>query len=91
MHQAADSPRPAADNDTTGNGSPAHPRTGRGRLSRPNYDSLRLTGTVAGVCDLRHTAKPCKNLPVANPDRLTGLDSSFLHLERDSAHMHVAG
>jgi diacylglycerol O-acyltransferase / wax synthase len=28
---------------------------------------------------------------VANPDRLTGLDSSFLHLERDSAHMHVAG
>jgi len=28
---------------------------------------------------------------VSNPDRLTGLDSSFLHLERDSAHMHVAG
>ena len=28
--------------------------------------------------------------PVANPDRLTGLDSSFLQLERDSAHMHVA-
>ena len=27
---------------------------------------------------------------MANPDRLTGLDSSFLHLERDSAHMHVA-
>jgi diacylglycerol O-acyltransferase / wax synthase len=27
---------------------------------------------------------------VANPDRLTGLDSSFLHLERDSTHMHVA-
>ena len=27
---------------------------------------------------------------VANQDRLTGLDSSFLHLERDSAHMHVA-
>ncbi|MDX6697445.1 MAG: diacylglycerol O-acyltransferase / wax synthase [Solirubrobacteraceae bacterium] len=26
---------------------------------------------------------------MANPDRLTGLDSSFLHLERDSAHMHV--
>ena len=33
----------------------------------------------------------CKNLRVANPDRLTGLDSSFLHLERDAAHMHVAG
>jgi diacylglycerol O-acyltransferase len=29
--------------------------------------------------------------PVPNPDRLTGLDSSFLHLERDSAHMNVAG
>ncbi|MBV9817561.1 MAG: wax ester/triacylglycerol synthase family O-acyltransferase, partial [Solirubrobacterales bacterium] len=28
---------------------------------------------------------------VANQDRLTGLDSSFLHLERGSAHMHVAG
>jgi diacylglycerol O-acyltransferase len=28
---------------------------------------------------------------VTNLDRLTGLDSSFLHLERDSAHMHVAG
>ena len=28
---------------------------------------------------------------MANQDRLTGLDASFLHLERDSAHMHVAG
>ncbi|HET9102371.1 MAG TPA: wax ester/triacylglycerol synthase family O-acyltransferase [Solirubrobacteraceae bacterium] len=28
---------------------------------------------------------------MANPDRLTGLDSSFLHLERDAAHMHVGG
>jgi WS/DGAT/MGAT family acyltransferase len=26
---------------------------------------------------------------VANPDRLSGLDASFLHLERASAHMHV--
>jgi WS/DGAT/MGAT family acyltransferase len=25
------------------------------------------------------------------PDRLTGLDSSFLHLEQNGAHMHVAG
>ena len=25
-----------------------------------------------------------------NPDRLSGLDSSFLHLERGPAHMHVA-
>ena len=28
---------------------------------------------------------------MANKDRLTGLDSSFLHLEGDTAHMHVAG
>ena len=27
---------------------------------------------------------------MANPDRLTGLDSSFLHLEGDASHMHVA-
>src|SRR5439155_7821690 len=27
---------------------------------------------------------------VRNEDRLSGLDSSFLHLERDAAHMHVA-
>jgi diacylglycerol O-acyltransferase len=27
---------------------------------------------------------------MANPDRLTGLDSSFLHLERGVTHMHVA-
>jgi diacylglycerol O-acyltransferase / wax synthase len=27
---------------------------------------------------------------VTNPDRLSGLDSSFLHLERDGVHMHVA-
>ena len=32
-----------------------------------------------------------ESAPVANPDRLTALDSSFLHLERDAAHMHVAG
>jgi diacylglycerol O-acyltransferase len=27
---------------------------------------------------------------MANPDRLTGLDASFLHIERGPAHMHVA-
>ena len=27
---------------------------------------------------------------MAVTDRLTGLDSSFLHLERDGTHMHVA-
>jgi diacylglycerol O-acyltransferase len=28
---------------------------------------------------------------MANRDRLTGLDTSFLHLEHDATHMHVAG
>jgi diacylglycerol O-acyltransferase / wax synthase len=32
----------------------------------------------------------CEDEPVANADRLSGLDSSFLHMERDGAHMHVA-
>jgi hypothetical protein len=27
---------------------------------------------------------------MANPDRLSGLDSAFLHLEEGGAHMHVA-
>src|ERR1700757_2995381 len=40
--------------------------------------------------------RPARNEPariprMANRDRLTGLDASFLHLEHDSAHMHVAG
>jgi diacylglycerol O-acyltransferase len=29
-------------------------------------------------------------MPIMSSDRLTGLDSSFLHLERGPAHMHVA-
>src|SRR5512144_1996370 len=31
-----------------------------------------------------------KNRAVAHGDRLTGLDSAFLHLEEGGAHMHVA-
>src|SRR5918997_5049991 len=32
----------------------------------------------------------CVRIPaVANPDRLTGLDASFLHFEEGGAHMHV--
>jgi WS/DGAT/MGAT family acyltransferase len=34
---------------------------------------------------------PARIDSVANPDRLTGLDSSFLHLEQGVSHMHVAG
>ena len=40
---------------------------------------------------MRVSVAPARIRSVANRDRLTGLDSSFLHLERDSAHMHVAG
>ena len=32
----------------------------------------------------------CEDDCVGNADRLSGLDSSFLHMERDGAHMHVA-
>lgn len=32
----------------------------------------------------------CEDDCVGNTDRLSGLDSSFLHMERDGAHMHVA-
>src|SRR5690349_14126902 len=32
----------------------------------------------------------CEDERVGNSDRLSGLDASFLHMERDGAHMHVA-
>lgn len=35
-------------------------------------------------------SRACENPSVANPDRLSGLDASFLHLEDASAHMHIA-
>ncbi len=39
-----------------------------------------------------HDGRGCENAQtMANADRLTGLDSSFLHLERGVSHMHVAG
>jgi diacylglycerol O-acyltransferase len=31
-----------------------------------------------------------ENIPPVSRDRLSGLDTTFLHLERDGAHMHVA-
>jgi diacylglycerol O-acyltransferase / wax synthase len=55
---------------------------------------LRAAGPhrPVGCCESSfHPHAACKNLIVATRDRLTGLDASFLHLERDSAHMHVAG
>ena len=50
-----------------------------------------LCNLSRAACDRTATPDTCKNARVANPDRLTGLDSSFLHLEQDAAHMHVAG
>ena len=32
----------------------------------------------------------CEDERVGNSDRLSGLDASFLHMEREGAHMHVA-
>src|SRR4051812_23335707 len=32
----------------------------------------------------------CKDLVMRGEDRLSGLDASFLHMERAGAHMHVA-
>jgi diacylglycerol O-acyltransferase / wax synthase len=42
------------------------------------------------MCDEAHTARSFAKILPVNSDRLTGLDSSFLHLERGPAHMHVA-
>src|ERR1700730_16452216 len=48
------------------------------------------------MCDTNRLGHSCENHPqwrretLTNPDRLTGLDSSFLHLERGPTHMHVA-
>jgi WS/DGAT/MGAT family acyltransferase len=50
--------------------------------------SARDVPTLTGV-DASGTTS--KNRDIANPDRLTALDSAFLHLEeRSTAHMHVA-
>ncbi len=40
--------------------------------------------------DLHNLAEIATIAPMAHSDRLSGLDSAFLHLERDCAHMHVA-
>jgi diacylglycerol O-acyltransferase / wax synthase len=55
-----------------------------------------VTGQLSDICHEQPTCACTDSArttisTVANHDRLTGLDSSFLHLERDSAHMHVAG
>jgi diacylglycerol O-acyltransferase len=48
-------------------------------------------GREAQQCARSHTWQSCQNGCVANRNRLTGLDSSFLHLEHGAAtHMHVA-
>jgi diacylglycerol O-acyltransferase len=40
-------------------------------------------------CVRGHGCDGCDNAAMPNPDRLSGLDASFLHLERNGAHMHV--
>jgi WS/DGAT/MGAT family acyltransferase len=55
----------------------------RSKCSTPGIAARRLSGHVASRARCRD------NQVVANPDRLSGLDASFLHLECDVAHMHV--
>src|SRR6201996_5758136 len=51
-----------------------------------------MPSDIRSLCGFRHTRPGLQESPnMPNTDRLTGLDSSFLHLERDAAHMHVAG
>jgi diacylglycerol O-acyltransferase len=53
-----------------------------------------LTGKIAQASGLAlrlvDRAATCEDRVVAKPDRLTALDTGFLHLERSGAHMHVA-
>ena len=44
--------------------------------------------TLARMVGTRHP--PAGYLPFGMPDRLSALDTSFLHLEDEAAHMHVA-
>src|SRR5665213_1403209 len=56
------------------------------------YDPARLAGQPPRLRDTHHTPTGLQESgPMSNRDRLTGLDSSFLHLEHDATHMHVAG
>src|SRR5437588_160242 len=64
--------------------SPSH----RARATRQIESTVREWQSKPRNCVTRRTS--CKNRRVPNSDRLTGLDSSFLHLERNGAHMHVA-
>src|SRR5688572_28286065 len=70
-------------------GSPARPISVR--ATRQVVVSCSDRGTVgrksANECEGHHKRYEM----IGNVhDRLTGLDSSFLHLEKDGAHMHVA-
>src|SRR5581483_971186 len=57
-----------------------------GRSAEPPGSSRTLpTRMTAAV-----TAAPCDDSRVAHGDRLSGLDTSFLQLERGPTHMHVA-
>lgn len=72
-------------------GPPLTPAPSRGDSAVDFYKRARVAGFEPGLCEPDHTGANRHNQPVPNLDRLSGLDSSFLHLERDAAHMHVAG
>src|SRR5665213_90837 len=58
--------------------------------SHPFRAKQRRKHTEAPNVDVRQRSRD-NRCPMANPDRLSALDSAFLHLEDDStAHMHVA-
>jgi diacylglycerol O-acyltransferase / wax synthase len=58
---------------------------------------MNLEGAPGDDCEHNHTGgsdwwpviERARIPPVPNPDRLTGLDASFLALEKNGAHMHV--
>jgi diacylglycerol O-acyltransferase / wax synthase len=59
---------------------------------------VKLARAAASDCERNHTSRLTggdrstnapQSAPVTNPDRLSGLDASFLALEKSGAHMHV--
>src|ERR687887_803883 len=61
-------------------------RTPPGGDRRPGFRVQRRRGAHWLV----HSTSTCEDRRVPKHDRLTALDTGFLHLERSGAHMHVA-
>ena len=51
---------------------------------------MRANGSAKPNSGLISAWPPCAKIEPVSDDRLTGLDASFLHMERAGAHMHVA-